>query len=41
MESIEGIPVIIRFKTIKERVEDVKLFYSRIEGIPVIIRFKT
>ena len=37
--GIEGIPVIIRFKTLK-------LFtwydkYSCIEGIPVIIRFKT
>ena len=38
--SIEGIPVIIRFKTLALPL--VHIFsYSCIEGIPVIIRFKT
>ena len=37
---IEGIPVIIRFKTIEANVCCLKSA-SCIEGIPVIIRFKT
>ena len=37
--SIEGIPVIIRFKTISLRVS--RYSTNCIEGIPVIIRFKT
>ena len=37
--SIEGIPVIIRFKT--EEPEAVSNESVGIEGIPVIIRFKT
>ena len=39
IKGIEGIPVIIRFKTYKYRIgfEDLE----SIEGIPVIIRFKT
>ena len=37
--SIEGIPVIIRFKT-KTKVQEQHRRLS-IEGIPVIIRFKT
>ena len=39
--SIEGIPVIIRFKT---KIKEAAVFsetYGCIEGIPVIIRFKT
>ena len=36
---IEGIPVIIRFKTILRRRKS--FIYKGIEGIPVIIRFKT
>ena len=40
LKGIEGIPVIIRFKTLKNyRVWDEML--KGIEGIPVIIRFKT
>ena len=38
--SIEGIPVIIRFKTIISTVLGINVPMS-IEGIPVIIRFKT
>ena len=38
-ESIEGIPVIIRFKT--ELVQRTAGMFGSIEGIPVIIRFKT
>ena len=37
---IEGIPVIIRFKTINT-LNLYYLIHHRIEGIPVIIRFKT
>ena len=37
--SIEGIPVIIRFKTL--RYEPKSWYSGCIEGIPVIIRFKT
>ena len=37
--SIEGIPVIIRFKT--EVFQLHSLAFTSIEGIPVIIRFKT
>ena len=37
--SIEGIPVIIRFKTVKSFPNSI--ITSGIEGIPVIIRFKT
>ena len=37
--GIEGIPVIIRFKT---KLSDLELRVKKsIEGIPVIIRFKT
>ena len=39
MFRIEGIPVIIRFKT--KDYSDEELIAERIEGIPVIIRFKT
>ena len=38
--SIEGIPVIIRFKTSYDRLR-VWTYDGGIEGIPVIIRFKT
>ena len=38
--SIEGIPVIIRFKTLEATSKNHPELYS-IEGIPVIIRFKT
>ena len=38
--SIEGIPVIIRFKT-KGIIQLTVAQYISIEGIPVIIRFKT
>ena len=38
--GIEGIPVIIRFKT-HSSYRSTYRFYSSIEGIPVIIRFKT
>ena len=38
--SIEGIPVIIRFKTVSPIIV-VFFFILSIEGIPVIIRFKT
>ena len=37
--SIEGIPVIIRFKTSDVAINHIKAL--GIEGIPVIIRFKT
>ena len=37
---IEGIPFIIRFKTLQIRLP-IKLSQKRIEGIPFIIRFKT
>ena len=37
--GIEGIPVIIRFKTQLTCDHDAETY--RIEGIPVIIRFKT
>ena len=37
---IEGIPVIIRFKTPRYQCISGRVHY-RIEGIPVIIRFKT
>ena len=40
LSSIEGIPFIIRFKTLSDRSSFVTL-YSSIEGIPFIIRFKT
>ena len=40
IKGIEGIPVIIRFKTIGDIKMRLKLFFC-IEGIPVIIRFKT
>ena len=39
-KGIEGIPVIIRFKT-KDMNPVTKVFSESIEGIPVIIRFKT
>ena len=39
-KSIEGIPVIIRFKTFKIHYKCLYKVIS-IEGIPVIIRFKT
>ena len=39
--SIEGIPVIIRFKTSKSTEIKTTFNFSGIEGIPVIIRFKT
>ena len=38
--GIEGIPVIIRFKTLDQKGQDVNKSF-RIEGIPLIIRFKT
>ena len=38
--SIEGYPFIIRFKTHKDLIEDLKRLNS-IEGYPFIIRFKT
>ena len=38
---IEGIPVIIRFKTIMEKIIFLPTTVRGIEGIPVIIRFKT
>ena len=38
--SIEGIPVIIRFKTTTST-SAFKSIHKSIEGIPVIIRFKT
>ena len=39
-DSIEGIPVIIRFKT-QRLEENARKRQLGIEGIPVIIRFKT
>ena len=39
ISCIEGIPVIIRFKTSDSR--DSIVIFNGIEGIPVIIRFKT
>ena len=40
VQSIEGIPVIIRFKTTCDH--EIKFYcFEGIEGIPVIIRFKT
>ena len=39
--SIEGIPVIIRFKTLSPLTFNAYMFGRGIEGIPVIIRFKT
>ena len=39
MSGIEGIPVIIRFKT--PSLVDLDSSFKGIEGIPVIIRFKT
>ena len=39
MRGIEGIPVIIRFKTLSGK--DNLIISCSIEGIPVIIRFKT
>ena len=41
IECIEGIPVIIRFKTLEQIISYVDICNSSIEGIPVIIRFKT
>ena len=38
--SIEGIPVIIRFKTLLCQVP-IKLALHRIEGSPLLTRFKT
>ena len=38
--GIEGIPFIIRFKTIDKETWD-KFYAKSIEGIPFIIRFKT
>ena len=40
MSSIEGYPVIIRFKTIIH-IMIKKMMFISIEGYPVIIRFKT
>ena len=40
LKGIEGIPVIIRFKTSFHN-HLRSSYFSRIEGIPVIIRFKT
>ena len=39
LRGIEGIPVIIRFKT--TGADTRSKLYGSIEGIPVIIRFKT
>ena len=39
--SIEGIPLIIRFKTEDNYLPLYLILFLSIEGIPVIIRFKT
>ena len=40
LQSIEGYPVIIRFKTKKMQI-GIRCIAKSIEGYPVIIRFKT